>query len=375
MFRKSIISFMVFSLLFSSVAFAAPDGIKLFVNNVELKEEIISKSGYTYLPMRSLFEYLGAKVDWAGVKEQITAVRGDTTVVMTVGIKDISKNGEKQTLPTAPIVQGGKTYVPVRVAEVFGYAVGWNDAAKAVLINDESNPVKEVVAYDVKTAVEKGVFWKDVVRRSSIEHGWWGYDEDGIWKYHDEGETEGNEMGNVLSLEVTDAYFINASNIQGVQLMVEFEIANESTVPYEFELGYLYLNIYYDEKAGITSMAYEDFDRLYCVGLGNSYVHDREGNPTQKKFVSRKRLEAGEIFKGETYFILFDGRKEYDLNNIEGLFLQYGDSGIEKLIPIGEVKVREDGSAEGEAEHIYNEFGPVGIKGIPIYKAPGFERD
>lgn len=79
----------------------------------------------TMVPIRALSEALGAEVDFKD--NVVTIVDGDTTVVMTIGEKDYTINGEAAdpAMDTAPVIgEGDRTYVPVRfAAEALGYDV------------------------------------------------------------------------------------------------------------------------------------------------------------------------------------------------------------------------------------------------------------
>ena len=79
----------------------------------------------TMVPIRALSEALGAEVDYEN--NVVTIVDGDTTIVMNIGEKDYTINGEAAdpAMDTAPVIgEGDRTYVPVRfVAEALGYDV------------------------------------------------------------------------------------------------------------------------------------------------------------------------------------------------------------------------------------------------------------
>ena len=79
----------------------------------------------TMVPIRALTETFGAKVDYDNDAKTVTIVDGDTTVVMTIGEKTYTVNGEEKTMDVAPVIgSGDRTYVPVRfVAEALGYKV------------------------------------------------------------------------------------------------------------------------------------------------------------------------------------------------------------------------------------------------------------
>ena len=78
----------------------------------------------TMVPFRVLGETFGAKVAWDQDAQTVTYTYGDTELVMTIGEDTYTLNGEEQTMDTAPVLSGDRTYVPVRfVAEDLGYTV------------------------------------------------------------------------------------------------------------------------------------------------------------------------------------------------------------------------------------------------------------
>lgn len=100
-----------------------------------------SKNGRTFIPVRAAFEALGAEVTWDQADKSVTAVKGDTTVVMALDSTkaEVTKDGQKQelTMDVAPYSKGGRTYVPVRfAAEAFSCAVGWDGDEHTVMIVD-----------------------------------------------------------------------------------------------------------------------------------------------------------------------------------------------------------------------------------------------
>lgn len=93
--------------------------------------------GRTMVPLRSIFETMGATVQWDDATRSVTATRGSTVIKMTVGQTAFTVNGQAKTLDVAPRILNGRTVVPVRaIAEGFGASVGWNGDAKIVSIRE-----------------------------------------------------------------------------------------------------------------------------------------------------------------------------------------------------------------------------------------------
>ena len=84
-------------------------------------------------PMRAVCEAAGLSVEWED--GTITVMDGITRLVLTVGQPEILVNGEPFPLDCAPVLRSGRTLIPIRaVLEPFGFAVDWDAAARAVVI-------------------------------------------------------------------------------------------------------------------------------------------------------------------------------------------------------------------------------------------------
>ncbi|MGN0182911.1 MAG: stalk domain-containing protein [Candidatus Ornithomonoglobus sp.] len=94
----------------------------------------------TMVPLRAIFEALGAEVEWNGELQTISATRGKYQIGMMIGGYNIVKitNGtdvQTITLDTAPVIVDERTLVPVRaVAESFDCEVEWDGSTKTVEI-------------------------------------------------------------------------------------------------------------------------------------------------------------------------------------------------------------------------------------------------
>lgn len=85
-------------------------------------------NGRTMVPIRIITESFGGKVTWnEAAKEVILTIDGNV-IRMTVG-KTFAAYG------VAPMIQNGRTYVPVRfVADQLGASIDWKDTTKTVII-------------------------------------------------------------------------------------------------------------------------------------------------------------------------------------------------------------------------------------------------
>ncbi len=79
----------------------------------------------TMVPIRALAEAFDAEVIWDNDARTVTInYDANTQIVMTVGEETYTVNGAEQTMDTEPVIQGERTYVPIRfAAEALGFTV------------------------------------------------------------------------------------------------------------------------------------------------------------------------------------------------------------------------------------------------------------
>ena len=87
------------------------------------------------VPMRTIFETFGAKVKWDSDTQTITAKKKSKTIQMTIGSNDMTKNDETYSSDVAPIIEDGRTLVPIRaISDMLGLDVEWNEKNNTVTI-------------------------------------------------------------------------------------------------------------------------------------------------------------------------------------------------------------------------------------------------
>ncbi len=93
--------------------------------------------GRTLVPIRAIFEILGATVDWNGETQTVTSKKESTSITLTIDSKTMYKNGKAVMLDVPAQLIGNRTLVPARaVAEAFGCNVDWDNDTKTVIITD-----------------------------------------------------------------------------------------------------------------------------------------------------------------------------------------------------------------------------------------------
>lgn len=95
--------------------------------------------GYTMVPLRKIFEELGATVEWDDKTRTVTATKGDTRLTYTVGEKHAFKNNQKIALAAPGVIRNGSTLVPLRfVSESLGNEVYWEPYTRTVYISSSN---------------------------------------------------------------------------------------------------------------------------------------------------------------------------------------------------------------------------------------------
>ncbi|RAP28591.1 hypothetical protein C2W64_04647 [Brevibacillus laterosporus] len=103
------------------------------------KKAPVEINGRTLVPLRAIFEALGARVDWDEATQTVTAMKDGTTIKLTIGSKVAYKNGKKLNLDVpAQLFNGDTTMVPIRfVSEALGAKVAWDGYSNAVIISND----------------------------------------------------------------------------------------------------------------------------------------------------------------------------------------------------------------------------------------------
>lgn len=105
---------------------------------LQSEAEPLNVSGTVLVPMRGVFEALGAKLSWNGDSKTVTATKADTTLIYRIGEPSAQLNGQALPLSVPGQIADGYALVPLRfVSEALGSSVDWDAAAKTVRITSE----------------------------------------------------------------------------------------------------------------------------------------------------------------------------------------------------------------------------------------------
>lgn len=119
----------------------ADDGIKVKLNGALLAFDVPPQTikDRTMVPMRKIFEALGATVEWDEQANTATAVKDDDTIVIAVDSMKMTKNGQEIALDVPARLINDRMLVPVRaVSEGLGATVAWDENTRQVDITNEA---------------------------------------------------------------------------------------------------------------------------------------------------------------------------------------------------------------------------------------------
>lgn len=132
------------SLIFSSVAFAAPKpAINVIVNGSAITfpdgKPFADAEGRVQVPISILAKSLGAKVSWNASTKVVQFTRGSTKVSMKVGQKQYSVNNESMKMDTAATVSSGRVYAPAKyISNALGASVNWNNVTNTMTLKSDA---------------------------------------------------------------------------------------------------------------------------------------------------------------------------------------------------------------------------------------------
>lgn len=146
---------LVLSLCAAMPAYTAAEEITVELDGkkIDFDVEPVITDGHTMVPLRKIFEELGALVKWNGDTQTVSARKSSKTVSLTINSPDLTIDKgdtdadgnsitETVTLEVPACITDDRTLVPARaVSEAFGLDVDWDEDNKKVVITskDESD--------------------------------------------------------------------------------------------------------------------------------------------------------------------------------------------------------------------------------------------
>ncbi|MCD8048359.1 MAG: hypothetical protein LUG52_01935 [Clostridia bacterium] len=104
----------------------------------------IIENGRTLVPVRAAAEAMGADVQWDYDTQTVTLTKDDDKILLVIGSATAKLDGNEYALDTEPVIINGRTMLPIRfIAESFGYNVAWDNENQIVTISSAPATTEE----------------------------------------------------------------------------------------------------------------------------------------------------------------------------------------------------------------------------------------
>lgn len=182
-------TFLIFCLAMSNIVYAVSTPM-VILDGKELAFDVppVIENGRTLVPMRAIFEALGAQLYWDNDTQTASAFKGKIAVAVQVGNNYANKNNSPVKLDVAPKIVNERTLIPLRfVSEALGCDVKWDEETMTITITSSAS---------VQTNNKIIGFWADSAYSGSLVNPitgfvvgtsysgqWYKFNDDGTFTY------------------------------------------------------------------------------------------------------------------------------------------------------------------------------------------------
>ncbi len=174
--KKFLVSILIVALLCGMFAnVSAQEDVSVYIDGQKIEFDVNPQiiDGRTMVPMRKIFEKLGATVDWDKATQTATGEKNNTVVKITINNKKMKINGNTIDLDVAAQLLGGRTMVPVRaISESFSYDVLWEQSTKSVLINTKQETEPANIIHNKEEKLNIGYDFITLLDCNNNLYGW-----------------------------------------------------------------------------------------------------------------------------------------------------------------------------------------------------------
>lgn len=165
------------TVFFSAATFSvtAKENITVTLNGQILSFDVPPQiiNDRTMVPLRAIFEALGASVDWDEGTKTVTSSKDGTTITLTIDSNTMYVNGNAVALDSPACIIDGRTLVPVRaISEAYNTNVDWNGDTRTVTITSVNTaPQTPSVAESSYSRLQQEIINKGIYVESSGSYG------------------------------------------------------------------------------------------------------------------------------------------------------------------------------------------------------------
>ncbi len=146
--RKFVILAILIYCMLTCISVSADD-IQLYMFGEEIACDVapVIEDGRTLVPVRAISEGgMGADVKWNGKLKLVTVLKDEMEILLTIGEREVIVNGETKKLDVPAKLIDDRTMVPVRfIGETFDYDVEWDNENRRVVIDEKTNGAIEKI--------------------------------------------------------------------------------------------------------------------------------------------------------------------------------------------------------------------------------------
>ncbi len=144
----------------------AQDDIKITIDGTQqsFDQMPVMVNDRVLVPMRGIFEALGAEVSWDDATQTASGVKDGKTVSLAIGSTNATVNGAAVTLDVPAQLVNDRTMVPVRfISESLGAQVDWDDASQTVIVKSAQTAPAASIKRPVPTQFSKSSDLSDLI--------------------------------------------------------------------------------------------------------------------------------------------------------------------------------------------------------------------
>ncbi|WP_082190908.1 L,D-transpeptidase family protein [Peribacillus loiseleuriae] len=158
-----------FAEIVSTTDYQLKPPIKVIIDGKELAVNVhpFMDNNRVLVPMRSIFDEIGATVQWDSATKSITAIKNNHKIQLKINSKQATIDGQPQVLDVAPTIRQNTTFVPTRfVSEALGVAVQWDSKKSLITLTSPKEPTEQE-----RTKISVTVNGQEVIGGGFIEAG------------------------------------------------------------------------------------------------------------------------------------------------------------------------------------------------------------
>ena len=140
---KRIISLILIAILaLVPLSVSAQEDVTVLLDGeaIQFDQPPVIMSGRTMVPVRAIYEALGAEVKWDDQTKTASGTKCGITVSFTIDVAKVVINYNEKEIDAPATIVNSRTLVPVRaLAEGFGVHVDWDGDTRTVLLTSSNN--------------------------------------------------------------------------------------------------------------------------------------------------------------------------------------------------------------------------------------------